>query len=68
VNFSAKPSFHIETALKIETTRLRARLPSSRPEFIMAAHGGISTKIAEEAGFDGIWTPGLSMAAACSFR
>ncbi len=48
--------------------RLRALL--SRPElsFLMEAHSGLSAKIVEEAGFEGIWGSGLSMSAALGLR
>jgi phosphoenolpyruvate phosphomutase len=31
----------------------------------MEAHNGLSAKIAEEAGFQGIWGSGLSISASC---
>ena len=37
-------------------------------EFLMEAHDGISAKIVEEAGFQGIWASGLSMSAALGVR
>ncbi len=48
--------------------RLRALL--SRPElaFLMEAHSGLSARIVEEAGFEGIWGSGLSMSAALGLR
>ncbi len=48
--------------------RLRALL--SRPElaFLMEAHSGLSARIVEEAGFEGIWGSGLSMSAALALR
>ncbi len=41
-----------------------------RPElsFLMEAHNGLSAKIAEEAGFEGIWASGLSISAALGVR
>ena len=41
--------------------RLREMLSSESLEFLMEAHSGISSKIAEEAGFSGIWASGLSI-------
>ncbi len=48
--------------------RLRAML--SRPElaFLMEAHSGLSARIVEEAGFEGIWGSGLSMSASLGLR
>ena len=42
-----------------KTTQLRNMLNSSELEFLMEAHNGMSAKIAEEAGFKGIWGSGL---------
>jgi phosphoenolpyruvate phosphomutase len=41
-----------------------------RPEiaFLMEAHNGLSAKVAEEAGFEGIWGSGLSVSAALGVR
>lgn len=41
-----------------------------RPElsFLMGAHDGLSAKIAEEAGFEGLWGSGFSIAAALGVR
>ena len=44
--------------------RLRRLLESPDLEFIMEAHNGLSARVVEEAGFDGIWAPGLTMSAA----
>ena len=38
-----------------KTEKLRALLNSNELEFIIEAHNGLSAKIAEEAGFKGIW-------------
>jgi len=51
-----------------KTTRLKQLLNSSELEFLMEAHNGLSAKIAEEAGFKGIWASGLSMSAALGVR
>lgn len=37
-------------------------------QFLMEAHNGLSAKIAEEAGFEGIWGSGLSISAALGVR
>ena len=59
-------SRHAARAAK--TTALRALLTSSQLEFVMEAHDGLSAKIAEEAGFNGIWASGLTMSAALGVR
>ena len=48
--------------------KLRVMLESAETEFLMEAHNGISAKIAEEAGFRGIWASGLSISAALGVR
>ena len=48
--------------------RLRALLRAPGLSFIMEAHNGLSAKIVEEAGFEGIWASGLSMSAALGVR
>lgn len=47
---------------------LRRLLMSSELTFLMEAHDGISAKIAEEAGFAGLWASGLSMSTALGVR
>ncbi len=51
-----------------KTTRLRDLLQSPALAFIMEAHNGLSAKIVEEAGFEGVWASGLSMSAALGVR
>lgn len=51
-----------------KTTQLKRMLLSGETEFIMEAHSGLSAKIAEEAGFKGIWGSGLSISAAMGVR
>jgi phosphoenolpyruvate phosphomutase len=51
-----------------KTTQLKRMLESSQIEFLMEAHNGLSAKIAEEAGFKGIWGSGLSISAALGVR
>ena len=54
-----------------KTTRLKNMLRDADPRglhFLMEAHNGLSAKIAEEAGFEGIWGSGLSISAALGVR
>ena len=51
-----------------KTTRLKQLIQSANLSFLMEAHNGLSAKIVEEAGFDGIWASGLSMAASLGVR
>lgn len=47
---------------------LRRMLTSPDVEFLMEAHNGLSARIAEEAGFSGIWGSGLAISAALGVR
>ena len=58
----------VETAPASKAARLRALLRAPALSFIMEAHNGLSAKIVEEAGFEGIWASGLSMSAALGVR
>src|SRR3989338_1182068 len=51
-----------------KTTQLKNLLLSKRLEFLMEAHNGLSARIAEEAGFKGIWASGLSISAQLGVR
>jgi phosphoenolpyruvate phosphomutase len=51
-----------------KTTRLKELVAGKDLSFLMEAHNGLSAKIAEEAGFDGIWGSGLSISAALGVR
>ena len=51
-----------------KTTRLKEMLGGPEPAFLMEAHNGLSARVAEEAGFQGIWASGLSMSAALGVR
>jgi phosphoenolpyruvate phosphomutase len=51
-----------------KTTRLKQLVTQKELAFLMEAHNGLSAKIAEEAGFDGIWGSGLSISAALGVR
>jgi phosphoenolpyruvate phosphomutase len=48
--------------------QLRELLSSSRLEFILEAHNGISALIAEQSGFKGIWGSGLALSAQFGVR
>lgn len=47
---------------------LRTLIYRSELSFLMEAHSGLSAKIVEEAGFDGIWASGLSISAMLGLR
>lgn len=51
-----------------KTTRFRQLLNSKGLEFLLEAHNGITAKIVEEAGFQGIWAGGLCMSAQYGVR
>ncbi len=51
-----------------KTTLLKNMIRSKELEFLMEAHNGLSAKIAEEAGFKGLWGSGLSISAALGVR
>lgn len=51
-----------------KTTALKQMLTSNQLEFLMEAHSGLSARIAEEAGFKGIWGSGLSISASLGVR
>ncbi len=51
-----------------KAARLRAMLNAPELSFIMEAHNGLSAKIVEQAGFEGIWASGLSISAALGVR
>jgi phosphoenolpyruvate phosphomutase len=51
-----------------KTTALKNMLTGEGLSFLMEAHNGLSAKIAEEAGFKGIWGSGLSISAALGVR
>ena len=51
-----------------KTQRLREMLRSPQLEFLMEAHNGLSARIAEEAGFSGIWGSGLAISASLGVR
>ncbi len=51
-----------------KTTQLRELLRSTKLEFLVEAHNGISARIVQEAGFAGIWASSLSMSAQLGVR
>ena len=55
------------TSMK-KTTRLKRMIQSPELSFLMEAHSGLSAKIVEEAGFEGIWASGLSISAMLGVR
>lgn len=57
-----------QTGQMKKTTQFRNLLQSSELEFILEAHNGMSARIAEEAGFKGIWGSGLSLSAQFGVR
>ena len=62
------PGSHAATAGASKFTRLRRLLARPELAFLMEAHSGLSAKIVEEAGFEGIWASGLSMSASLGVR
>jgi len=51
-----------------KSKHLRNLIESANLEYIMEAHNGLSAKIVEEAGFNGIWASGLGISAAMGVR
>ena len=51
-----------------KTTTLRNMLCGSQLEFLMESHNGLSAKIVEQAGFNGIWASGLALSASMGIR
>ncbi|MBI3336879.1 phosphoenolpyruvate mutase [Candidatus Peregrinibacteria bacterium] len=51
-----------------KTTQFRELLHSHELEFLCEAHNALSARIAEEAGFKGIWASGLTISAALGVR
>jgi phosphoenolpyruvate phosphomutase len=50
------------------TTRLRHLVMRPEIAFLMEAHSGLSARIVEEAGFEGVWGSGLTVSAAFGLR
>ena len=51
-----------------KTTQLKTLIARPEMAFLLEAHNGLSAKVAEEAGFEGIWGSGLSISAALGVR
>lgn len=51
-----------------KTTQLKKLIQSDELSYIMEAHNGLSARIVQEAGFQGIWGSGLSISAAMGVR
>jgi len=58
----------VPTMTEPKTTALRRLLTSDTLDFLMEAHNGLSAKVAEEAGFHGLWGSGLSISASMGVR
>ncbi|MDR4495007.1 MAG: phosphoenolpyruvate mutase [Nitrospirales bacterium] len=56
------------TLLPDKSSQFKKLLRSPQLEFICEAHNGLSAKIVEEAGFQGIWASGLSISAQFGVR
>jgi len=56
------------TAAPTKARALRSLISSNKLEFILEEHNGISARIAEEAGFRGIWASGLALSAQFGVR
>ncbi len=50
------------------TTRLKELFTSKDVAILMEAHNGLSAKLAQEAGFEGLWASGLAISAALGVR
>ena len=50
------------------TTRLRQLVTRPEIAFLMEAHDGLSARIAQEAGFEGVWASGLTVSASFGVR
>ena len=51
-----------------KTTRLRQLVTRPGLAFLMEAHNGVSARIVDEAGFDGVWGSGLTISAGFGVR
>jgi phosphoenolpyruvate phosphomutase len=58
----------LKTKTTKKTTLLKNLLQSPETRFLMEAHSGLSARIVEEAGFEGVWASGLSISAALGVR
>ena len=51
-----------------KTTRLRQLVQAPATAFLMEAHNGLSARIGEDAGFEGLWASGLTVSASFAVR
>ena len=51
-----------------KTTRLRQLVTRADTAFLMEAHNGLSARVVEEAGFEGVWASGLTVSASFGVR
>ena len=51
-----------------KTSKLQTLLQTTDLDFIIEAHNGVSARIAEESGFEGIWASGLALSAQYGVR
>ena len=51
-----------------KSTQLKNLIASKELKFLIEVHNGLSAKIADETGFEGMWGSGLSISAACGVR
>jgi phosphoenolpyruvate phosphomutase len=58
----------VVAASRSKAERLHAMLRSPELSFLMEAHNGLSARVVEETGFEGIWASGLSISAALGVR
>src|SRR5439155_14119355 len=63
----AAPLVH-GAAVRGKAAKLKQLIRSPELSFLMEAHNGLSARIAEEAGFEGLWASGLSISAALGVR
>ena len=68
MSVSTRAPGHTGAAGERRSTALRRLIESSDLSFLMEAHSGLSAKIAEEAGFRGVWASGLSISASLGLR
>jgi phosphoenolpyruvate phosphomutase len=67
-HFSGEKAGQTSKYYSSKAQQLLAELRSASLGFLMEAHSGLSAKIAEEAGFRGIWASGLSISTALGVR
>jgi phosphoenolpyruvate phosphomutase len=68
-SMSDQPAAPVQTEAPISRARaLRKAIEGADLAFLMEAHNGLSAKIVEEAGFQGIWASGLTISASLGLR